>query len=121
MTTSGSRRRPRPQRTPGALQQRPWKQFTLPYRPIEVLSTDQVEAIHETAFTILEEVGMKVLEPRARAFYASAGASIDESELRVRFDRGMIRDLVSMAPGEFALKARNPAKTVRVGNRHAIF
>ena len=58
MTSPASRRRSRPQRIPGALQQRPWKQFTLPYRPIEVLSADQVEAIHDAALTILEEVGM---------------------------------------------------------------
>ncbi|MGE3875832.1 MAG: trimethylamine methyltransferase family protein, partial [Parvibaculaceae bacterium] len=121
MTTPAPRRRPRPQRVAGALQQRPWKQFTLPYRPIEVLSADQVEAIHDTALTILEEIGMKVLEPRARAFFKSAGASIDESELRIRFDRAMIRELVAKAPGEFALRARNPARNVRVGNRHAIF
>src|SRR5262249_24390551 len=120
MTTSASRRRARPQRVPGALQQRPWKQLTLPYRPIEVLSADQVGAIHDTALTILEEVGMKVLAPKARAYFASAGASVDESDLRVRFDRAMIADLVGKAPGEFMLRARNPAKTVRVGNGHAI-
>ena len=41
----------------------------LPYRPIEILSADQVEAIHDTALTILEEIGMKVLEPTARALF----------------------------------------------------
>ncbi len=121
MSRATSRRRDRPARTPGALQQRPWKQFTLPYRPIEVLSADQVEAIHDTALTILEEIGMKVLEPRARALFGAAGASVDEGELQVRFDRAMIADLVAKAPAEFSLRARNPAKNVRVGNRNAIF
>jgi len=121
MTRATPRRRDRPQRIPGALQQRPWKQFTMPYRPIEVLSADQVEAIHETALIILEEIGMKVLEPRARAHFASAGATIDESELRVRFDRAMISELAAKAPREFSLRARNPQKNVRVGNRNAIF
>ena len=37
------------------------------------------------ALTVLEEIGMRVLEPRARAFYKSAGAAIDESDMRVRF------------------------------------
>src|SRR5687768_11679381 len=121
ITTVSSRRRPRPHRVPGALQQRPWKQFTLPYRPIEVLSADQVEAIHETGLTILEEIGMRVLESRARQHFASAGASVDESELRVRFDRAMTKELIAKAPEEFSLRARNPARNVRVGNRHAIF
>ena len=58
------------------LPQRPWKQFTLPYRPIEVISADHVQAIHDTALTILEEIGMKVLSDQARAFYAQGGADI---------------------------------------------
>ena len=39
----------------------------------------------------------------------------------MRFDRAMIAELVAKAPAEFALRARNPAKTVRVGGRNAIF
>jgi trimethylamine--corrinoid protein Co-methyltransferase len=116
-----SRRRERPTRTVGAIAQRPWKQFSLPYRPIEVLSADHVQRIHDTALTILEEIGMKVLEPRAREFYASAGAKIEAGEDRVRFDRGMIEDLIAKAPAEFTLEARNPAKTVKVGKRNGIF
>src|SRR5262245_54898027 len=121
MTRATSRRRERPHRTPGALQQRPWKQLTLPYRPIEVLSADQVEAIHQAALTILEEIGMRVLEPRARGLYAAAGATVDGGTEQVRFDRAMIADLVAKAPAEFSLRARNPAKNVRVGKQHAIF
>jgi trimethylamine---corrinoid protein Co-methyltransferase len=116
-----SRRRERPARIAGAIAQRPWKQFSLPYRPIEVLSTDQVQQIHDTALTILEEIGMKVLEPRARDHYAQAGAKIEAGEDRVRFDRAMIEDLVAKAPAEFTLEARNPAKTVKVGKRNGIF
>lgn len=121
MTRATPRRRDRAQRTKGALQQRPWKQFTLPYRPIEVLSADHVEAIHQTGLTILEEIGMKVLEPRALALYRSAGATVDEGEQQVRFDRAMITDLAAKAPREFSLRARNPAKNIRVGNQYAIF
>jgi trimethylamine--corrinoid protein Co-methyltransferase len=116
-----SRRRERPARIAGAIAQRPWKQFSLPYRPIEVLSADQVQQIHDTALTILEEIGMKVLEPRARDHYARAGAKIEAGEDRVRFDRALVEELVAKAPAEFTLEARNPAKTVKVGKRNGIF
>jgi trimethylamine--corrinoid protein Co-methyltransferase len=116
-----SRRRDRPTRTAGAFAQRPWKQFSLPYEPIKILSGDHVARIHDTALTILEEIGMKVLEPRARDYYRSAGAKIEPGEDRVRFDRAMIEDLVAKAPAEFTLEARNPAKTVKVGKRNGIF
>ena len=116
-----SRRRGRPTRTVGAFSQRPWKQFSLPYEPIEILSADNVARIHDTALTILEEIGMKVLEPRARDYYARAGAKIEPGEDRVRFDRAMIEELIAKAPAEFTLEARNPAKTVKVGKRNGIF
>jgi trimethylamine--corrinoid protein Co-methyltransferase len=116
-----SRRRDRPARTVGAFAQRPWKQFSLPYEPVRILSADHVERIHDTALTILEEIGMKVLEPRARDYYARAGARIEPGEDRVRFDRAMVEELIAKAPADFTLEARNPAKTVKVGKRNGIF
>ena len=67
--------------------QRPWKQFSLPYEPIEILSADQVEAIHETALTILEEIGMKVLRAAGARTLSQAGADDRRRAKRVRFDR----------------------------------
>ena len=81
MERSSARRRPgRPQREIGGIQQRPWKQLTRPYPPIEILSADHIRAIHETALTVLEEIGVRVLEPAARAHYRAAGADVDEAE-----------------------------------------
>ena len=77
------RRRPaRAVRQMGGLHQRPWKQPRRLYAPTEILSADQVAAIHGTALTILAEIGMKVLAPEARALFRSAGAEVDEAELR---------------------------------------
>ena len=43
MERTAARRRPgRPQREIGGIEQRPWKQLTRPYAPIEILSADQV-------------------------------------------------------------------------------
>jgi trimethylamine--corrinoid protein Co-methyltransferase len=55
-----SRRRGR--RTVGGLKQLPWRRLRNPYRPIEVLSEDQLEAIHNTSLRILEEHGMEFLD-----------------------------------------------------------
>ena len=99
MTEPRERRRAgRPTREVGGIIQSPWKQLSRPYAPIEILSADNVAAIHNAALTVLEEIGMRVLEPRARAFYKSAGAAIDESDMRVRFDRVMIAELLAKAP-----------------------
>ncbi len=91
-----------------------------PYAPIEILSADHLMAIHEAALTVLEEIGLRVLEPRAREFYRRAGAVIDESDLRVRFDRALIMTLLKTVPAEFSLTARNPERNLKVGGRHCI-
>ena len=52
----------------------PWRNITNPYPPIEVLSADQVEAIHEASLRVLSEIGMKVLGSDARRRFAAAGA-----------------------------------------------
>jgi trimethylamine--corrinoid protein Co-methyltransferase len=116
-----TRRRDRASRATASIPQRPWKQFCHRYRPIEVLSADQVAAIHATALTILEEIGIKVLSDRARALYAMGGADIEEGSDRVRFGRDMVMDWAGRAPASFTLVARDPAKTVKVGGADAIF
>jgi trimethylamine--corrinoid protein Co-methyltransferase len=122
MERAAARRRPgRPPRVQGGISQRPWRQLARPYPPTELLSTDHVHAIHEAGLTILEEIGMRVLEPRARRLYRDAGASVDEAGMRVRFDRAMVMERVALAPAQFELRARNPERNVRVGGRHCIF
>jgi len=106
---------------PSVTPQRPWSQLRLPYDPIEVLTADQVEAIHDAALTILEEIGMRVLDAKARALFARAGADVDEGTMQVRFDRGMIEALVATAPAEFTLIARNPERNVEMGGRNAAY
>ena len=58
-TPDGPRRRPR--RTAPGVRQLPWRRLVNPYRPIEILSADQVEAIHVASLRILDEIGMEVL------------------------------------------------------------
>ena len=77
MTEPRERRRAgRPQRQVGGIIQSPWKQLSRPYAPIEILSADHVAAIHNAALTVLEEIGMRVLEPRARGFYKIGRAHV---------------------------------------------
>ena len=98
-----------------------WRSLTNPYPPIEVLSADQIEAIHHTSLRVLAEIGMKVLSPGARKLYASAGAEVDETQELVRFDPAMIEELVAKAPAEFTVRARNPDKNIHFGANHINF
>jgi len=105
----------------GGIRQLPWRQPVNDYPRLEVLSADQVEAIHEASMTLLETQGMRVLHPPARGLLKGAGASVDEASQMVRFDRAMLQETLAQAPSEFTLHARNPAKSFRLGGRHLAF
>ena len=85
----------------------------------ELLPSEAVEIIHDESMKILEEVGCEFRDDEALAYWRAAGADVRES--RVHIDRDLLMSLVSTAPSEFTLHARNPERTVQVGGRNSIF
>ena len=45
----------------------PFQTLRNPYAPLEILSTDKIEEIHETSMRILEEIGLEFLDEETRA------------------------------------------------------
>jgi trimethylamine--corrinoid protein Co-methyltransferase len=119
MTAEGVRRRGR--RAPEGLPRLPWRSVENPFRPVEILSADQVEAIHRASLRILREIGVEVLGAAAIDVLAGAGAMVDRDRRVVRLDDGLVDELVARAPAEFTLHARNPDRDVRFGGRHLVF
>ena len=114
------RRRNRTAGRSGSLAQQPWSQPVNRYAPFEILSEDEIEAIHDASMQLLEVQGMRVLHDESRRLLAGAGAEVDESTMMVRFDRGLVMEKVALAPSEFTLHARNPERNFTVGGRHCI-
>ena len=81
-----SRRRKR--RTAGVPEKTslPWKQIRNSLPPIEPLSADEIESIHQTSLRVLAELGMKVTDLEARKIYAEGGARVDDPEEMVYLD-----------------------------------
>ena len=105
----------------GPLPQLPWRAVVNPYPPMELLSADQLEAIHLTSLRILEELGIELMSPRARGALRAAGAEVDDASGIVRLDRGMVAAALQIAPASFTLTPRNPAKRVTLGGNHINF
>ena len=115
----GPRRRPR--RPAPGLGLLPWRSLVNPFRPVEILSADQVEAIHRTSLRILAEIGMEVLGDRALDALRNAGATVGGPTRNVRLDPAQVEELVSSAPSEFRLHARNPERTITFGGSNLVF
>ena len=101
--------------------QLPWTEVDNPYAPLQVLSADQIEAIHLTSLRILENLGMEVMSSAALAVLKSAGAQVDAATRTVRLDRGLVDNALSTAPASFVLTPRNPAKRILMGGNRINF
>ena len=89
--------------------------LTRTMEPFEVLSVEGLETIEHNADTILAELGIDFRDyPSALTLMADAGADVDGE--RVRFPRGMCRQIIrASAPAVYTQHARNPARSVQVG------
>ena len=95
-----------------------YRRLVNPFTPLRVFSDDQVEAMHQMALRILEELGMRVLLPEARRVFAAAGATVDEESRMVRLDRALVEESLAKAPREIELVAREPQRSVVIGGRN---
>jgi trimethylamine--corrinoid protein Co-methyltransferase len=88
--------------------------------PVEVLSEEGLSLLEHNADTILEEVGLEFRgDEDARRILREGGADVDGE--RVRFPRGMCRQIVqASAPREFVQHARNPERSVRIGDPYTV-
>jgi trimethylamine--corrinoid protein Co-methyltransferase len=111
----------RQRRRASGFRQQAWRPLVNPYRPIEVLTEEQLAKIEDASFRILENIGLEILHDGALDRLEKVGASVDRSNKRVRMDRAMVLEYVAKAPALFTLHARNPARSVTIGGNHVVF
>jgi trimethylamine---corrinoid protein Co-methyltransferase len=113
----GVRRSNRPVNT--AIAQAPKRKLRRCFKPMELISADEVEAIHRASLRVLAEIGMDFLLPEARDVLKKAGAKVVGE--RVTFDPAMIEETIAHAPSEFTIHARNPQNTMMIGGDNMVF
>ena len=84
-------------------------------------SEDRLEAIHQTALRVIEELGIKVLNDEARELYKQAGASVDETTQMVKIDRSLVASAIESAPSEFVMHGATAATNVSLGGDNIAF
>ncbi len=88
--------------------------------PYEVLDEESLATIEDHADRLLETVGIEIVDyPEALEVFAAGGADVDGT--RVRFPAGMCRRVIqASAPATYTQHARNPARSVVVGDPHVV-
>ena len=86
----------------------------------DLLSDEGAEIIENNTDTILQEIGIEFKEvPEVLDLWKNAGADVQGE--RVRFPKGLLRELIKTAPSSFTQHARNPQRNVEIGGDNMVF
>lgn len=97
------------------------KGFTRKFSPLNLLTDEEMEAIHRGALYVLEKTGMRVEHERSLNLYAQHGCDVDFEERRVRFPSHLVEESIRKCPSHYVLKARDPDQDLMVGGNTFYF
>lgn len=91
----------------------------------DLLGEDALVQIETAADDILADIGIEFREdPEVVEMFRQAGADVrqlSDEVWNLRFERGLIRKILSTAPARFTQHARNPANNVEIGGDAMVF
>jgi len=99
----------------------PFRRVRNPLPPLELLPPNQLEQLHEASMRILEDIGLAFMDDEALDLWEKAGAKVDRARQHVWMDRGLILAAVANAPSSFTWRARNPERSVFIGENAIAF
>jgi trimethylamine--corrinoid protein Co-methyltransferase len=73
-----------------------------------LLSSPQVERVHEASLEILEDVGLLVRHQAARAVFGRHGGLVNAETQIVKLPRGVVEQFRAMLPPTFTFRGRDP-------------
>ena len=85
---------------------------------MEVTNQEGVELIHDFAMRVAEQIGCDFQDEESLDYWRQTGAEIEGQ--RVRIGREELLALIDKVPSSFIHHARNPERTVQVGDGHAV-
>ena len=116
---SGGRAANTARRSHATIAQMPWRLPLNTDAPTEPLRPEGVEAIHDGAMRILEEIGIEFLNEEALVLFREAGCTVNGTN--VRMGRDWVMEMVGRAPAQFDITPRNPDRRITIGGGHILF
>ena len=104
--------------SPDVIRQMPWRLPANPDRPTEPLTEAGVQAIHEGAMQILEEIGIEFLNDESLGIFKKAGCKVVGTN--VRMGRDFVMEMMGSAPSTCALTQRTPDRPLTGGKKHLL-
>ncbi|NMC06016.1 MAG: hypothetical protein GYA24_12445 [Candidatus Lokiarchaeota archaeon] len=88
---------------------------------LEVLSSDEVEAIHSASVDLLSTTGIKIESKETRALLAGQGALPDDETTLVRIPESVLKEALRTVPSSFTLHGNDPSFSFEVTTNDTVF
>jgi trimethylamine--corrinoid protein Co-methyltransferase len=95
--------------------------FMRNFRPLEILTEEQVEAIHRGTLDVLQQTGVRLEHKGALEILSKHGCKVDFEGMRVRFPPGLVEECLRRCPSSFRVKARDPRYDLILGGNTVYF
>jgi trimethylamine--corrinoid protein Co-methyltransferase len=84
----------------------------------EVLSSSEIERIHEATLDILEDPGIRFPSAKALDVLERGGCLVDRATEMARLPRKVVMEAVAAAPRQYVLAGRDPACDMVIDGQH---
>jgi len=86
---------------------------------LPIYSSEDLDRVHQASLDILERVGISTNSKRLMEIMADHGQKVDFDKERIYFDPQYVEKMISLAPREYTLGARNPANDLIIDGRYS--
>jgi len=95
--------------------------FTRNFKPLEILTEEQIRRIYLGMLTVLEQTGIRFESEKALKFLAENSCKVDFNTHVVRFPPALVEECLQKAPSIYHLKSRDPKDDLIVGGDTVYF
>jgi trimethylamine---corrinoid protein Co-methyltransferase len=85
------------------------------YAPLDILTNEQEEQVHQLSLRLLFETGLKFMSEDTWPILQEAGCFVDRETGITRMPPEVVEHFLAFAPSQFTLHARNPANNLEIG------
>ncbi len=83
---------------------------------LKVIADTEVDRIHETSLTILEEIGVQIPNPQILHSFADAGAVVDFEQQVVRIPASLVEQALAVLPKDFSVTPADGGQPIHLGD-----
>ena len=97
------------------------KGFRRNFKPLEILTQEQLEAIHRGTLEVLWVTGVRMEHEGALTTLEKNGCKIDHEDFRAHFPPGLVEESLRNCPSTFHIKSRDPNSSLTMGGNTVYF